>query len=72
MCLNSVSLRNFNDTTGTGCMLLWSVKVVIDKEPDERSKNSNVPDVILKNLFEISPVYVKAIVDRARGVMQQL
>jgi len=68
----AVSLRNFNDTTGTGCTLLWSVKVVIDKEPDERSKNSNVPDVILKNLFEISPVYVKAIVDRARGVMQHL
>lgn len=67
-----ISLRNFNDTTGTGCMLLWSVKVQIDQEPDERSRNSNVPDVILKNLFEISPVYVKAIVDRARGVMQQL
>lgn len=53
-------------------MLLWSVKVQIEQEPDERSRNSNVPDVILKNLFEISPVYVKAIVDRSRGTMQQL
>uniref|UniRef100_K3WYL1 BZIP domain-containing protein n=1 Tax=Globisporangium ultimum (strain ATCC 200006 / CBS 805.95 / DAOM BR144) TaxID=431595 RepID=K3WYL1_GLOUD len=68
----AVSLRNFNDTTGTGCMMLWSVKVVIDKEPDERSKTANIPDIILKNLFEISPVYVKAIVDRARGAMQHL
>lgn len=53
-------------------MMLWSVKVLIDKEPDERSKTANIPDIILKNLFEISPVYVKAIVDRARGVMQHL
>jgi hypothetical protein len=45
--------------------------VIVDKETDEREKNFNVPDIILKNLFEIAPVYVKAIVDRARGSIQQ-
>lgn len=67
----AASLRNFSDSTGSGCLLLWSVKVVVDKETDEREKNFNVPDIILKNLFEIAPVYVKAIVDRARGSIQQ-
>jgi hypothetical protein len=68
----AVSIRNFTEATGSGCTLLWSVRVLIDKDSDERSKNSNVPDVILKNLFEVSPVYVKAIVDRARGAMQHI
>lgn len=43
---------------------MWSVKVLIDAEPDERSKSANIPDIILKNLFEISPVMVKGLVDR--------
>jgi hypothetical protein len=50
--------------------MLWSAKVLVDKEADERSKAANIPDIILKNLFEITPVYVKAVVDRARGIMQ--
>ncbi len=64
----SVSLRNFNDANGSGCLLLWSVKVLVDQSAEARSKTANVPDIILKNLFEITPVYVKGIVDRARGV----
>lgn len=66
----TVSLRNFSDANGSGCLLLWSVKVLVDKEADERSKAANIPDIILKNLFEITPVYVKAVVDRARGIIQ--
>ncbi|KAE9000480.1 hypothetical protein PR003_g14697 [Phytophthora rubi] len=67
----AVSLKNFSDTTGQGCLLLWSVKVELDKDPEERSKSFNIPDIILKNLFEVAPVYVKGIVDRARGTLPQ-
>lgn len=66
----TVSLRNFSDANGSGCLMLWSVKVLVDKDGDSSSKAANIPDIILKNLFEITPVYVKAIVDRARGIMQ--
>ncbi|GLD98584.1 hypothetical protein PINS_up007301 [Pythium insidiosum] len=65
----TVSLRNFTDANGTGCVLLWSVKVLVDKDSEDRNKPANIPDIILKNLFEITPVYVKAVVDRARGVV---
>ncbi|RAW28212.1 hypothetical protein PC110_g15394 [Phytophthora cactorum] len=67
----AVSLKNFNDSTGQGCLLLWSVKVELDKDPDERAKSFNIPDIILKNLFEVAPVYVKGIVDRGRGTLPQ-
>ncbi|KAG7401853.1 hypothetical protein PHYBOEH_010316 [Phytophthora boehmeriae] len=67
----AVSLSNFNDSTGQGCLLLWSVKVDMEKDDDERNKSFNIPDIILKNLFEVSPVYVKGIVDRARGTLPQ-
>ncbi|KAL4161917.1 hypothetical protein PRNP1_002467 [Phytophthora ramorum] len=67
----AVSLKNFSDSTGQGCLLLWSVKVELDKDPDERAKSFNIPDIILKNLFEVAPVFVKGIVDRARGTISQ-
>ncbi|POM76375.1 Hypothetical protein PHPALM_6389 [Phytophthora palmivora] len=67
----AVSLKNFSDSTGQGCLLLWSVKVELDKDPDERAKSFNIPDIILKNLFEVAPVFVKGIVDRARGTLPQ-
>ncbi|KAG6955936.1 hypothetical protein JG688_00011675 [Phytophthora aleatoria] len=67
----AVSLKNFNDSTGQGCLLLWSVKVELDKDPDERAKSFNIPDIILKNLFEVAPVYVKGVVDRGRGTLPQ-
>ncbi|KAI9920634.1 hypothetical protein PsorP6_000182 [Peronosclerospora sorghi] len=63
----AVSLKNFNDLTGQGCLLLWAVKVVLEKDPEERVKSFNIPDIILKNLFEVTPVFVKGIVDRLRG-----
>ncbi|KAF1783843.1 hypothetical protein GQ600_1807 [Phytophthora cactorum] len=49
----AVSLKNFNDSTGQGCLLLWSVKVELDKDPDERAKSFNIPDIILKNLLRL-------------------
>lgn len=49
---------------------MWSARVVVDKDTDE-SNPANTPDIILKNLFEITPVYVKGIVDHARGIMHQ-
>ena len=64
-------LKNFNDSTGQGCLLLWSVKVQLNKDPEERAKNCNIPDIILKNLFEVAPVFVKGVVDRARGTVPQ-
>ncbi|EEY59615.1 uncharacterized protein PITG_12191 [Phytophthora infestans T30-4] len=67
----AVSLKNFSDSTGQGCLLLWSVKVELDKDPEERAKSFNIPDIILKNLFEVAPVYVKGIVDRSRGTLPQ-
>ncbi|CAI5720290.1 unnamed protein product [Hyaloperonospora brassicae] len=67
----AVLLKNFNDSSGQGCLLLWSVKVQLDKDPEERVKNFNIPDIILKNLFEVAPVFVKGIVDRARGTLPQ-
>ncbi|CEG37455.1 uncharacterized protein PHALS_05048 [Plasmopara halstedii] len=66
----AVSLKNYSDSTGQGCLLLWSVKVELDKQSDERAKSFNIPDIILKNLFEVAPVFVKGIVDRARGTLQ--
>lgn len=66
----TVSLRNFNDANGNGCLLLWSAKVIVDKNSDDGDNAANVPDVILKNLFEVTPLFVKAIVDRARGITQ--
>ena len=66
-----VLLKSFSDSTGQGCLLLWSVKVELDKDPEERTKSFNNPDIILKNLFEVAPVYVKGIVDRARGTLPQ-
>lgn len=66
-----VSLKNFSDSTGQGCLLLWSVKVELDRDPEERAKSFNIPDIILKNLFEVAPVFVKGIVDRARGTLPQ-
>ncbi|CAI5720513.1 unnamed protein product [Peronospora destructor] len=39
--------------------------------PEERAKSYNNPDIIVKNLFEVAPVYVKGIVDRARGTLPQ-
>uniref|UniRef100_M4BNB4 BZIP domain-containing protein n=1 Tax=Hyaloperonospora arabidopsidis (strain Emoy2) TaxID=559515 RepID=M4BNB4_HYAAE len=67
----AVFLKNFNDSTGQGCLLLWSVKVQLNKDPEERAKNCNIPDIILKNLFEVAPVFVKGVVDRARGTVPQ-
>ncbi|CAH0476715.1 unnamed protein product [Peronospora belbahrii] len=67
----AVLLKDFNDATGQGCLLLWSVKVELDKDPEERTKSFNTADVVLKNLFEIAPVYVKGVVDRARGSLPQ-
>lgn len=67
----TASLKNFSDSTGQGCLLLWSVKVELDKKPDECAKSFNNTDIILKNLFEVAPVFVKGIVDRARGSIPQ-
>ncbi|CAI5705427.1 unnamed protein product [Peronospora effusa] len=67
----AVLLKNFSDATGQGSLLLWSVKVELDKDPEECTKSYNNPDIILKNLFETAPVYVKGIVDRARGTLPQ-
>lgn len=67
----AVSLKNFSDSTGQGCLMLWSVKVELDTNIDERVKSYNIPDIILKNLFEVAPVFVKGIVDRARGTLPQ-
>ncbi|DAZ97024.1 TPA: hypothetical protein N0F65_012893 [Lagenidium giganteum] len=65
--VTTVSLRDFADATGNGCSMLWSARVYVDKDADERTKNVNIPDIILKNLFEIAPVFVKGVVDKARA-----
>jgi hypothetical protein len=61
------SFQDFKDPTGKGCLILYSVKVFIEKETNDRHNGANAPDIILRNLFEIMPTFVKALIDKARG-----
>ncbi|CCI47532.1 unnamed protein product [Albugo candida] len=64
----TVLVKDYKDASSAGCLLLWSTRVILDKNPmDAETEIANLPDVVLKNLFETIPVLVKGIVDRTQS-----
>jgi len=58
-------LRDCTDESGNGTEFMWCIKVQLDENIDQ-SQSANLPDTILRNLFEVTPAFFKAVIDRVQ------
>ncbi|KDO22715.1 hypothetical protein SPRG_20958 [Saprolegnia parasitica CBS 223.65] len=60
-----IMLRDCIEDGRAGTEVMWCIKVHLDQHTD-MSVAANTPDTILRNLFEVTPPFFKAILDRVQ------
>jgi hypothetical protein len=56
-------LRDCIEDGCSGTEIMWCIKVYLNEHTDP-SIQANLPDTILRNLFEVTPPFFKAVIDR--------